>query len=730
MQQPSLSMTETDTVLPDGAFALSAAQRGIWFAQHIAGDTPISIAQYVELTGPIDLDLLARSARRAGREFGTGYLRLIEVDGHPFQFVDTTLDDSLDIIDFRAEPDPEAAAQAWMRTDYAAPLDLTSDRLLRVAMLRIGSDRWFWYSRIHHIVLDGMGALTVVQRTGELYNAAVEGRQPPQAKAEDLREIVDADLAYRSSNRFTADREYWLEHLDGMADPVSLAGRTAAVDAHPSRVAGALPADTAELLDSVAKEVSSGVAPTVVAAFGAYLSSMTGAPEVVLSLPVSARTTATLRRSGGMIANVVPLRLRLAPTTTVGDVIKAAQGELTGALRRQRYRQEDIVRDLGWPMDESASFGPSVNLMMVDTRIQLGTVTGRLHVLTSGLIEDLFVNLYPGVGGESTHIDLQANGNLYTDAELAAQHRRFLSFLHRFLSAGPDAPVATVPVLSDGERADYAPARGPEGVAPRTLPAILADGAALDPQATALVDGTTALTYREVDDYTNRLARVLIAAGAGPERTVAISIPRSVRSVLATLAVAKTGAAFVPIDPTYPADRIEHMVGDSGVVAGVTIATARKSLPDRVNWLIVDDESTEHAVAEQDAAAITDADRWTAVHPDQVAYIIYTSGSTGLPKGVLVAHRGLADLVASSGAGFGVDADSIVAHAVSPSFDISVEEILVTLAAGATLAVVPPSAYAGEEMAQVLRANGVTHLNVTPTVVGSLEPATLPVCAP
>ncbi|MEU7628825.1 amino acid adenylation domain-containing protein [Nocardia sp. NPDC049220] len=724
MQQPSLS--PTDTGLPDGAFPLSAAQRGIWFAQHIAGDTPISIAQYVELTGHIDLDLLARAARQAGREFGTGYLRLIEVDGHPFQVVDSTLDDSLTSIDFRDAADPEAAAHAWMRAEYEAPLELARDRLVRVAMLRIGADRWFWYSRIHHIVLDGMGALTMVQRTGELYNAAVEGRQPPPPTAEDLRTIVDADLAYRSSDRFGTDRAYWLEHLDGIADPVSLAGRTADVDAHPNRVSGGLPADTAELLDAVAKQMSSGVAPTVVAAFGAYLSAMTGAHEVVLSLPVSARTTATLRRSGGMIANVVPLRLRLSPTTTVGGVIRAAQGELTGALRRQRYRQEDIFRDLGWSMDEAVSFGPTVNLMMVDSRIQLGAVTGRLHVLTSGLIDDLFVNLYPGVGGESTHIDFQANANLYGDTELAAQHRRFLSFLHRFLAAGPDAPLATVPVLSDGERADYAPARGPRDVAPRTLPDILADGVALDPRATALVAGATTLTYRQLDDYTNRLARVLIASGAGPERAVAISIPRSAESVLAMLAVAKTGAAFVPIDPTYPADRIEHMLGDSGVVAGVTVATVRPSLPDRMNWLVLDDETTGQTVAAQDAAAITDPVRRAAVHPDQAAYIIYTSGSTGLPKGVLVAHRGLANLVANSGAGFGIDAESIVAHAVSPSFDISVEEILVTLAAGATLVVVPPSAYAGEELAQVLREHRVTHLNVTPTVVGSLDPATLP----
>ncbi|MFD3743072.1 amino acid adenylation domain-containing protein [Nocardia sp. NPDC058633] len=714
-------------VAPEGPFPLSAAQRGIWFAQHIAGDTPVSIAQYVELVGAIDLSLLTDAVRRTGREFGTGYLRLVDIDGRPHQLVDLTLDDNIVELDLREHPDPEAAAHAWMRTEYTAPLDVMRDRLVRIAMLRIAEDRWFWYARMHHIALDGMGALALVQRVGELYNAAFDGREPPPTKAEPLQKIVEADLAYRTSDRFATDREYWREHLAALADPVTLAGRDAEVDAHPRRVSGALPAETSALLDSVAASVNSGVAPTVVAAFGAYLAAMTGAPEVVLSLPVSARTSATLRRSGGMLANVVPLRVGLDPTTTVGAVILAVQSELTGALRRQRYRQEDIVRDLGWAMDEAVSFGPAVNLMMVDTRIALGPVVGRLHVLTSGLIDDLFVNLYPGIGGESTHIDLQGNANLYSEADLANHHERFLLFLHRFLVAGPDAPLSTVPVLSDAEQAASVPARGPADVATRTLPEILAAGAAIDPDAVALRWGVgETLTYREVEDRTNRLARVLIAAGAGPEHAVALSVPRSAESVLATLAVAATGAPFVPIDPTYPDDRIEHMIDDSGVVIGVTVSEVRKSLPDRVDWLSLDDEATVAKLRAQDGAPITDTDRTATIAPDQVAYIIYTSGSTGLPKGVLVSHRGLANLAASSGAGFGVETDSVVAHAVSPSFDISVEEIVVTLAAGATLAVVPPSAYAGEDMAQVLRTHRVTHLNVTPAVVGSLDPATLP----
>ncbi|MEV0251354.1 amino acid adenylation domain-containing protein [Nocardia sp. NPDC050712] len=712
--------------LPAGAFPLSAAQRGIWFAQHFAGDTAISIAQYVEFAGPVDVELLADVARQAGREFGTGYVRLIEVDGFPYQLVDTGQDDTIPVLDLRGEADPVAAAQAWMSAEYSAPLDLLRDPLGCYVLLRLAEDHWYWYQRIHHIVLDGFGAMTMLQRTAELYNAALAGPDQPANKAEDLRKIIDSDVAYRDSPRFQADGQYWREHLAGMAEPVSLAGRAADVDAHPRVAAGELPADTAELLDGVAKAENSSIAPIVVAAFGAYLGAMTGAPEVVLSLPVSGRTTASLRRSGGMVANVVPLRLSMRAAMTVGEFIRAAQGELTSALRRQRYRQEDIVRDLGWAVDEGASFGPTVNLMMVDTRIELGEVTGRMHVLTSGMIDDLFLNLYPGVGAQSTHIDFQANPNLYGAHELAGQHRRFLAFLNRFLLAGPDAPLSAVPVLFDDEVAELVPARGAADVPPRTLPEILTDGAAFDPSAVALVAGTARLSYREVDEYTNRLARVLIAAGAGPEQTVALAIPRSVESVLAMCAVAKAGAAFVPIDPGYPADRIEYMVRDSGVVTGLTVAAARPALPDRVSWLTLDKSSTKQLIAQQDSAAITDADRHARLHLDQPAYLIYTSGSTGLPKGVTVTHRGLGNLVHNSGTTFEVRADSVVAHAVSPSFDISIEELLVAFAAGATVAVVPPAAYAGAELAEVLRAHQVTHLNVTPAVVASLDPATLP----
>ena len=172
-------------------------------------------------------------------------------------------------------------------------------------------------------------------------------------------DIVAEDEAYRRSPRFETDRAYWTEHLAGLGDPVSLAGRAAPADAHPLLVGAELPPHTEQALRDAAARRGSSLAPLVVAAFGTYLARMTGSPEVLLSLPVSGRHSAVLRRSGGMVANVVPLRVPVAGCT-LDEVVTAVKGELLSALRRQRYRQEDIFRDMGIARDEASSFGPAV----------------------------------------------------------------------------------------------------------------------------------------------------------------------------------------------------------------------------------------------------------------------------------------------------------------------------------------------------------------------------------
>ncbi|MBC2638210.1 MULTISPECIES: non-ribosomal peptide synthetase [unclassified Rhodococcus (in: high G+C Gram-positive bacteria)] len=713
------------TRLPSEACRLSAAQKGIWFAQQLAGELPITIAQYVEVYGELDIDLLEATSRVAAREFGSGFLRLVDHDGELYQLVDDSSDSGIRRIDFRAEDDPSVAAQQWMRREFSTPIDLLHDALAVSAILRVGDRHYYWYSRIHHIALDGYGAMTLLQRVAELYTAAVVGVEAPPLHVLDLAQIVEIDDAYRKSDRFEADRRYWAERTSGLPEPASLAGRSAPVVAHPRRASAALSHDVASMLDSVVAKHNSSAAPVLVAALAGFLCRMTGRSDIVLSLPVSARTTAPLRRSGGMVANVVPLRLEVGADVTIGALIKSTQLELTGALRRQRYRREDICRDLGRDISRNRSFGPTVNIMPADREIRLGPHLGRLHVLTSGLIDDLFVNIYPSVGGATTHIDFQANPSLYDDDVLARHHHRFLSFLDRFLSADVGSRVGDLDILDADERRNLLDRTGGPETPATTLPQLLATAAAHDRTAPAVIYRDHHLSYEQLDTASSQLARILIAEGIGPEDTVALALPRSPDAVLAIWATTKTGAAFLPIDPNYPKNRITHMLSDSRAALGLTTTQHATTLPAPLPWLVIDTPDFQTRCNTMKSGPITDADRLRPLHTTNTAYLLYTSGSTGTPKGVVVAHQGLANLAAEQHERFTTTPNSRTLAVASPSFDASVFELLLAAGSSATMVIAPPTVFGGDELTQLLHRDHVTHAVITPSALATIDPTHL-----
>ncbi|MTK34964.1 AMP-binding protein [Nocardia seriolae] len=233
-----------------------------------------------------------------------------------------------------------------------------------------------------------------------------------------------------------------------------------------------------------------------------------------------------------------------------------------------------------------------------------------------------------------------------------------------------DAGRATGSIRSQRTRPERM--RGPRF---RALPELLLAAVESDPHAPALVFADEAatlasLTYAELDAHSTRLARLLIARGIGPEDFVAVGIPRSVESLLAVWAVAKTGAAFVPVDPKYPADRVAHMMTDSGAVLGITVAAVRPELPGAVEWLIIDTVGASAGLGAGSTELITNADRVRPLRAHHPAYVIYTSGSTGLPKGVVVTQSNAGTYCAVQRERLGATSDSRVLHVISPSFDV------------------------------------------------------------
>ncbi|MEV0246968.1 amino acid adenylation domain-containing protein [Nocardia sp. NPDC050712] len=673
-------------------FPLTPAQTALWYAQRISPEVPLTIAQYVEIHGDLDEGRLLYAIERFGAETEVGRVRLLEIDGIPHQLIDPERRPGWARVDLRAEADPKAAALRWMDAHAASPMDLERDTLTTNVILRVGEADYIWYARAHHIVIDGYGAMNATTRTAEIYSALEHQTEPAVSRATPLATIYADEQTYRDSTRFRSDRDYWTEQLAGAGATVSLstAGAGTGTEVGRRTATAQLDAGTDAAMNAAMAAFGTHSSTLFAAALACYVRSVTGNSDVVLSLPVSARTTVALRRSAGVVSNVVPIRLRFGAETTIADAVRAAELQITGALRHQRYRHDDIRRDCGYSRDSRGFFGPMVNIMLFHNELKFGDLPGSMHVLSTGPVEDLSVNLYNGESGR-IHVDFEANPRLYTEAENGAQHARFLDFLGRFLAAGPATRTETLVAITEAERDlvlyDWNATEAP--VQQGTLAGLFAIQAGLCPDSVALEFDDETLTYAEFDDRANRLARLLIARGAGPDTLVGLCQRRGLDLVVGMYAIVKAGAAYLPLDPEHPAERIEEIARQARPVCVLTAERDGLTLPASVPVLAIDTLD----LAEFDGAPVTDADRLAPLRADDLAYVIFTSGSTGKPKGVGVPHGAIVNRLRWMQHEYPLDATDAVLQKTPATFDVSVWEFFWPLQIGARLVVAAPDGH-------------------------------------
>ena len=321
-------------------------------------------------------------------------------------------------------------------------------------------------------------------------------------------------------------------------------------------------------------------------------------------------------------------------------------------------------------------------------------------------------------------LEITYDAGLYEDATMQAFARRLFAVLRTL--ADPEATtraVGDVDVTLPDEMRGLVPAFGEVRTVTRSLGRLIADAVDAHPYGVAVVDETGAFTYSVLDEHANRLARHLVAHGVRPGSVVAMAVPRSAFAVAAIWAITRTGATYVPVDPTYPAARIAHMVADSGVEVGITSRHHLAALPGSARWIVPDDAATATAIGAHASGPLPEH-LWSRT--DTAAYMIYTSGSTGVPKGVVVTHSGLAGVHDEFAERAGVRPRSTVLQFASPSFDASVLEMLMALAGRSTLAVVPADVFGGAPLARVIAGHRATHAFITPSTLASMDPTDVP----
>ncbi|MFI9103079.1 amino acid adenylation domain-containing protein [Streptomyces fildesensis] len=707
---------------------LTAAQREIWMAeQRLAGANRVfRVGDYLEIHGRVDPVLFEQALLRVVSETEALHVRFVEERGDGRQVLHGLGDWSPAMIDLSAEPDPERAAHIWLEAAVARSMDLSSDRLFEYALLRLGPDRFYWYQGYHHAVMDAFGALLITRRVAEVYTALVQDRPVQPSPFSPLHELLAADEKYRDSQQFALDREYWTEQFADRPEPTGFVDRPSTTPEHYlRRTAGLGPVELNELR-TAARRARAPWSHLVIAATAVYLHRMTGSSCVVLGLPVTGRLDQLQRRTPGMASNVLPLRLSFRPELSLGDLLGQIADRVVELGRHQRYRAEDLQRDLDLPGSLGTWYAPVVNVMSFDYVLDFAGLPTTAHNLSSGLVGDFTVAVWDRRDGTGLKVDVNAHPEICSAGELAAHHQRLLTVLRAVTTADPAQPVGRIDLLTDEDRTTLlGSAADASPVAETTLPGLFEAQVERAPDAIAVTFDDTNLTYAELNTRANRLAHLLISHGIGPEHNVALALPRTTDLVTAILAVLKTGAAYLPLDPQYPTPRLTHMITDAQPTLTLTTTTTHNNLPHHTTPTLRLDHPTHIAdLTQQPTHNPTDHDRTTPLTPHHPAYIIYTSGSTGRPKGVVNTHRNVVRLFDATRQWFDFGADDVWTLFHSYAFDFSVWELWGPLLHGGRLVVVPfevsrtPGAFL-----DLLADHGVTVLNQTPSAFYQLAQA-------
>ncbi|MCD9588383.1 condensation domain-containing protein, partial [Streptomyces sp. 8ZJF_21] len=524
---------------------VSAAQLGVWVAQQLDPDSPLyNCGAYLEIDGPIDTGVLGEAVQRAVEE--TEALRsYFTEDTGPAERTDPAEDTrlcqlvvpaeptSLRVRDLRDAADPEAAAHRWMNAEMLKPFDLGHGPLSDQTLLLLADDRSFYFHRYHHAVLDAFGQTVYGARVAALYTALLTGTEPAASGFATLDRVVAEETGYPGSRRHTRDRAHWLDLFEEMPDPVALAGRSGGSTHSSLRRILVLPTALADRLTALGDRLRVQWPAVAIAATAVLYHRMTGSTDLTFSLPLAGRTSRVSLATPSAMVNVLPIRVAATPGSTFTELVASVSRSLADVIRHQRFRGEELVRELGLSGGRQARLGPTLNVVAYVDELRFGDSPATPHPLSSGPVNDLKINFYgTAASGTGIRVEFDADPDLYDEREIVAHQERLVRVLTA-LAEDPDRRIGDVELLSAVERERVlvgwnGESRGVRGV---SLPVLFGEQVARTPDAVAVVCGGREVSYGELDAWSNRVARWLVGRGVGAESCVGVVLPRSVELV-------------------------------------------------------------------------------------------------------------------------------------------------------------------------------------------------------
>ena len=697
---------------------LAPGQRRLWFLQQldprcVAYNMPMAM----RIEGKLDVSALHAALNDVVRRQDALRTTVQVEDGEPVQRIAPQAELALPVVDLSRDAEPDTALRRLEREECAHVFDLSRGPLLRCRLVRLADEHHVLLATAHHLVVDGWCLGIISRQAAQSYAAHAHGaRLPAPAPAASYSAFVLRQLE-RVAECETQQLAYWKEHLAGVPPLELAAGRP-----HPAqlfmpcvRQPFALPADLCASLEQLAKREGATLFMALLAAFDVLMARHSGQDDFCVGTPVASRSGAEATELVGCFVNTVAMRACVRGSLTFLELLAQTKRTVLAGFANQDVSWERVVEAVHPP--RVAGRLPVFQTLFVVHNMPKASVEAPGLRLTATLVSpgSSPFDLMMLIDSKAGQCALEYSKSLFDEAKAHTLIEDFLGILRSVIEC-PDGTVGGLLQLRGAAR-ETVLVEWNRTAAPApccALHELFERQARRTPDAIAVVAADQTLTYRELDQAAHELAGVLRDRRAGSETLVGVALTRSAQAVVAMLGTLKAGAAFVPLDPAYPAQRLGYMLQDANPRVVLTEEKFSGRFEDRAK-LIVLHSALPRAASDRISSALP-----ATAGPASLAYVMYTSGSTGKPKGVMVEHRNICNQIAWRHSAYPLTVDDAVLQSTSLSFDPSVWEILAPLTCGARVVVMPEGAHDGPALRRTMRQHGITVMQAVPSVLRAL----------
>ncbi|HZE25195.1 MAG TPA: amino acid adenylation domain-containing protein, partial [Blattabacteriaceae bacterium] len=727
-QKPRIPLVRQDR--PE-RIPLSNSQQRLWFIDQLEGSSAqYNLPEALRLRGELDVSALRQSIQAIVQRHETLRTHFAYADGTPFQIIEPELKLDLPIEDISALPEREqrSLVLAALNQEFERPFDLSQGPLFRMRLFKLAERDYIFLRTLHHIISDGWSQAVFNNEFMQLYEAFHKGKANPlQPITVQYADYAIWQRRWLTEEKVARDLQYWKTHLTGIPEQLELpkdrprqARRTYGADVCSITV----PVETLAALKRVSHAYDATLYMTLLSAFALLLQRYSGQDDIVVGSPIANRQDSQLEQVIGFFVNSLIMRVRVNAGQSFQELLGSVRGTALEAYQHQDLPFERLVEELS--PERRLNAAPIFQLVFALQNAPMVAEEFRdLQIEAVAADEprvriDLEVHAVEHNGVLDFHwLYSRDLFDRWRMEQMAAHYLRLLEAV----AGNCRQQLADFDLLSSSELSRIIEEwnQTSRDIPEATLTQLFEAQVEKTPNAAAVIVGNNSFSYRELNARANRLARVLISSGIGPEDFVGLAVPRSLKMLVALVAVLKAGAAYIPLDSTLPTERLQLMLNDARPACTITVSDLASKFPDGSRLLLLDDAVFGNVLMEQSDRNPADNERTSPLRSTNSAYVIYTSGSTGTPKGVVVTHAGLPSIAQTRLERLALTPASRVLQFSSLSFDVSVVEIIMAFTTGAALVVPRDDQRSGTPLRELLVRHGVTHASLPPVVLPTLE---------